>query len=95
MVVSIANITPNHGSRYYTQEGHRTEPEQQTASQWWGKLAPALGVVGQVDSDCLTHLLHGNNPTGEPLLEKTDCTAGKRTPKPEGKLLLWNEPDLT
>jgi hypothetical protein len=49
MVVSIANITPNHGSRYYIQEGHRTEPEQRTASQWWGKLTPALGVDGQVE----------------------------------------------
>jgi hypothetical protein len=44
MVVSIVNVTPNHGSRYYTQEGNRTNKEQQQASNWYGKLTEVLGI---------------------------------------------------
>lgn len=85
MVVSIANITPNHGSRYYTQEGHRTEPEQQTDSQWWGKLTPALGVGRQVESSSLNSLLHGSSPTGELLLEKTRLHGWQANAKARGE----------
>ncbi len=59
MVVSIANITPAHGSRYYVQEGGTPASEQ--ASCWSGRLAEVLGLaVGQpVDPETLTFYCRG------------------------------------
>ncbi|PZV07860.1 MAG: hypothetical protein DCF22_21295 [Leptolyngbya sp.] len=85
MVVSIVNVTPNHGSRYYTQEGNRTDKEQQQASNWYGKLTKVLGVEGQVNSDALTRLIHGCTPTGEPLLNKSRLHSWQQNARSQGK----------
>jgi conjugative relaxase-like TrwC/TraI family protein len=85
MVVSIVNITPNHGSRYYIQEGNRTDKEQQQASNWYGKLTEGLGIKGEVASDALTHLLHGRTPTGEPLIDKTRLHSWQQNARSQGQ----------
>ncbi len=70
MVVSIANITSAHGSRYYAQEGNISEAEQ--ASRWSGKLAEVLGLtIGHpVEPEVLTYLLHGKSAGGTALTYK-------------------------
>ncbi|MEX0270475.1 MobF family relaxase [Leptolyngbyaceae cyanobacterium UHCC 1019] len=85
MVVSIVNVTPNHGSRYYTQEGNRTDKEQQQASNWCGKLTEVLGIKGEVTSDALAHLLHGCTPTDEPLLNKSRLHGWQQNARSQGK----------
>lgn len=85
MVVSIVNVTPNHGSRYYTQEGNRTDKEQQQASNWYGKLTRVLSLAGEVESDALTHLLHGHTPTGEFLLDKSRLHGWQQNARSQGK----------
>ena len=71
MVVSIANITPTHGSRYYAQDGNTVESKQ--TSSWRGRLAKVLGLaVGHpVDPAALTALLQGKTAAGLVLLNKT------------------------
>ena len=71
MVVSIANITPVHGSRYYAQDGNTVESKQ--ISSWRGRLAKVLGLsIGHpVDPATLTALLQGKTATGLILLNKT------------------------
>jgi conjugative relaxase-like TrwC/TraI family protein len=69
MVVSLTNISPAHGSRYYASEsGTDSEPK----SQWSGKLASVLGLNQQtsVDPTAFDYLLQGRHPEGRVLINK-------------------------
>lgn len=70
MVISITNVTPTYGSRYYAQEGNTSEATQ--SSSWHGKLAVPLGLQpGQpIQPESLELLLHGQDPTGRTLISK-------------------------
>lgn len=70
MVVSITNISPTHGSRYYASEGNYLEKEQHDRSDWAGRLASAFDLRGQVEPETFVHLLQGRSPTGEVLVSK-------------------------
>lgn len=87
MVVSMTNISPTHGSRYYAQEGYSSEsksfsapvpPTSGHSSNWYGKLAPRLGVSGQIDSQILGELLNGRSPDGETLINKDHLAKGAK-----------------
>jgi hypothetical protein len=70
MVISITNVTPTHGSRYYAQEGNINEAKQ--SSGWNGKLAVPLGLKpGQpIQSESLGLLLYGKDLNGCTLISK-------------------------
>jgi len=71
MVLSISNVSPTQGCRYYTAEGYYSTEEQQSRSGWVGKLAAELGLTGQVNPAEFHHLLHGRSPNGEQLVNKS------------------------
>jgi conjugative relaxase-like TrwC/TraI family protein len=85
MVVSIVNISPAHGSRYYTQEGNYADLEQHQHSSWNGKLVQVLGLAGVVEPQPLTHLLHGRSPTGEQLINKSQLHRQQENAREQGK----------
>lgn len=87
MVVSITNISPTHGSRYYAQEGHYSENKTFNAtvtqtieqpSNWYGKLAQTVGVHGAIDSQVFNDLLHGRSPNGQTLIDKNHVAKGAK-----------------
>jgi conjugative relaxase-like TrwC/TraI family protein len=69
MILSIANISPTHGSHYYTKEGHCLNFHD--CSNWHGKLIQTLALPEFVESHPLACLLRGQSPTGETLIDKS------------------------
>ncbi|MBD1846893.1 relaxase domain-containing protein [Cyanobacteria bacterium FACHB-63] len=69
MVVSIKNISPTHGSHYYTKEGNSLDLYD--CSNWYGRLVQAFELAESVESHPLTCLLRGRSPTGETLIDKS------------------------
>ena len=78
MVLSISNVSPIQGSRYYTAEGYYSNEEQQHRSVWTGKLATELGLAGQIKPEDFNQLLEGCNLEGEPLVDKSRLYAQQR-----------------
>ena len=78
MVLSISNVSPVQGSRYYTAEGYYSNEEQQHRSVWSGKLATELGLAGQIKPEDFNRLLEGCNLEGEPLVDKSRLYAQQR-----------------
>lgn len=86
MVISITNVTPTHGSRYYAQEGNTSETEQ--SSGWHGKLTMPLGLKpGQpIQSETLGLLLHGQDSTGCTLISKMRVHQKQQNATAKGQL---------
>src|SRR3712207_3274102 len=83
MVVSIANISPAHASRYYT-EGKAPDP-QLPPSEWYGSGSKALGMAQTVEPSDLHSLLRGELPDGTMLVDKTRCRQQQANAKATGK----------
>jgi len=86
MVISITNVTPTHGSRYYAQEGNMNETEQ--SSGWNGKLAVPLGLKpGQpIQSESLELLLHSKDLNGCTLISKMRVHQKQQNATAKGQL---------
>ncbi|MBW4528081.1 MAG: relaxase domain-containing protein [Phormidium tanganyikae FI6-MK23] len=69
MILSISNISPTHGSYYYTKEGNYLDLYD--CSNWHGKLIQTLDLPESVESHPLACLLRGRSPTGETLIDKS------------------------
>ena len=83
MVVSIANVSPVHASRYYT-EG-KTDDPQLPPSEWYGSGSKALGMAQTVEPSDLHSLLRGELPDGTMLVDKTRCRQQQANAKATGK----------
>ncbi|MEM9155468.1 MAG: MobF family relaxase, partial [Cyanobacteria bacterium P01_F01_bin.33] len=70
-MMSLSNISAQQGETYYTHENYYCIDEAQPQSEWSGKAAASLGLVGPVDRDRFSHLLNGNAPDG-------DCLPGRQ-----------------
>ena len=83
MVVSIANVSPAHASRYYT-KGKADDP-QLPPSEWYGSGSKALGMAQTVEPSDLHSLLRGELPDGTMLVDKTRCRQQQANAKATGK----------
>lgn len=83
MVVSIANVSPAHASRYYI-EGKALDP-QLPPSEWYGSGSKALGMAQIVESTDLHSVLRGELPDGTVLVDKTRCRQQQANAKAIGK----------
>jgi conjugative relaxase-like TrwC/TraI family protein len=83
MVVSIANVSPAHASRYYT-EG-KAGNSQLPPSEWYGSGSRALGMAQTVEPSNLHFLLRGELPDGTVLVDKTRCRQQQANAKATGK----------
>jgi len=86
MVISITNVTPTHGSRYYAQEGNINEAAQ--SSGWNGKLAVPLGLKpGQpIQSESLGLLLYGKDLNRCTLISKMRVHQKQQNATAKGQL---------
>lgn len=83
MVVSIANVSPTHASRYYT-EGKAADP-QLPPSDWYGSGSKALGMAQTVEPSDLHFLLRGELPDGTTLVDKSRCRQQQENARATGK----------
>ena len=90
MVVSIANVSPAHAHRYYTEgksnvsQTDKPMPEL-PPSEWYGDGSKALGMAQTVQSADLNQLLSGKLPDGTTLVDKTRCQQQQANAKATGK----------
>ena len=58
-------VSPQQAENYYRQENYYSKKESKQNSEWYGKGAEELGLQGQISSEDLVKLLHGELPNGE------------------------------
>ena len=70
-MLSLSNVSPAQGERYYSKENYYSADATQANSQWFGRGAAQLGLSGEIQREQFSHLLHGRTPTGEVLPGRT------------------------
>lgn len=79
-MLSITNIKPKQGAKYYREENYYSKEEAKEKSQWSGRGAAALGLNGHVEKEAFENLLNGYSPDRKQVLSgraiKTQRRAG-------------------
>ncbi len=58
-------VTPKQAENYYRQENYYSKEESKKNSEWYGKGSEELGLMGNIEGEEFSNLLHGELPNGE------------------------------